>query len=80
MRAEAMVTTLKALKLFGMAQAIEELARQGAPAYQQAEAVLASLLKAETAEREVRSVNYQMKRPRASRPTAIYWASCSATA
>ena len=34
MRAEAMVTTLKALKLFGMAQAIEELARQGAPAYQ----------------------------------------------
>jgi DNA replication protein DnaC len=64
MRAEAMVTTLKALKLFGMAQAIEELARQGAPAYQQAEDILASLLKAETAEREVRSVNYQMKTAR----------------
>ena len=64
MRAEAMVTTLKTLKLFGMAQAIEDLARQGAPAYQQAEAVLASLLKAETAEREVRSVNYQMKTAR----------------
>ncbi len=64
MRAEAMVTTLKALKLFGMAQAIEELANQGAPAYQQAEAILAGLLKAETAEREVRSVNYQMKTAR----------------
>lgn len=64
MRAEAMVTTLKALKLFGMAQAIEDLASQGAPAYQQAEALLASLLKAETAEREVRSVNYQMKTAR----------------
>lgn len=64
MRTESMVTTLKALKLFGMAQAIEDLARQGAPAYQQAEAVLASLLKAETAEREVRSVNYQMKTAR----------------
>jgi DNA replication protein DnaC len=64
MRAEAMVTTLKALKLFGMAQAIEELATQGAPAYQQAEAILATLLKAETAEREVRSVNYQMKSAR----------------
>jgi len=64
MRAEAMVATLKALKLFGMAQAIEELAAQGAPAYQQAEAVLATLLKAETAEREVRSVNYQMKSAR----------------
>jgi DNA replication protein DnaC len=64
MRAEAMLTTLKALKLFGMAQAIEELAAQGAPAYQQAEAILATLLKAETAEREVRSVNYQMKSAR----------------
>ncbi|MHB8744884.1 MAG: IS21-like element helper ATPase IstB [Sulfuricaulis sp.] len=64
MRAEAMVTTLKALKLFGMAQAIEALATQGAPAYQQAEPILASLLKAETAEREVRSVNYQLKTAR----------------
>ena len=58
---EALVTTVKTLKLFGMAQAMEELARQGSPAYQQAEPVLHSLLKAELAEREVRSVNYQMK-------------------
>jgi DNA replication protein DnaC len=58
---EALVTTLKTLKLFGMAQAMEELARQGSPAYQQAEPVLHGLMKAEMAEREVRSVNYQMK-------------------
>ena len=57
---EAMVTTLKSLKLFGMAQAVEELAAQGAPAYVAAQAMLGNLLKAEIAEREVRSVNYQM--------------------
>jgi DNA replication protein DnaC len=58
---DAMVATLKTLKLFGMAQAVEELATQGSPAYHQAEAILVNLLKAEVAEREVRSVNYQMK-------------------
>ena len=58
---DALVTTLKSLKLFGMAQATAELASQGSPAYQQAEPLLQGLLKAEMAEREVRSVNYQMK-------------------
>ena len=58
---DALVTTLKSLKLFGMAQATAELASQGSPAYQQAEPILQCLLKAEMAEREVRSVNYQMK-------------------
>jgi DNA replication protein DnaC len=61
MQPEAMVTTLKSLKLFGMAQAIEELPAQSSPAYLNAQSILDSLLKAETAEREVRSVNYQMK-------------------
>lgn len=56
-----LVTTLKMLKLFGMAQAVDELATQGSPAYLNAEGVLEQLLKAEVAEREVRSVNYQMK-------------------
>lgn len=56
-----LVTTLKTLKLFGMAQAVDELATQGSPAYLNAEAFLERLLKAEVAEREVRSVNYQMK-------------------
>ena len=61
MQHEAIVATLRALKLFGMAQAVAELAQQGAPAFQSAKAVLGDLLKAETAEREVRSVAYQMK-------------------
>lgn len=61
MQHEAMVATLKSLKLFGMAQAVDELATQGSPAYATAQAMLSTLLKAETAEREVRSTNYQMK-------------------
>jgi DNA replication protein DnaC len=61
MQHEAMTKTLKSLKLFGMAQAVEELATQGAPAYEGAQSMLENLLKAEVAEREVRSVSYQMK-------------------
>ena len=61
MQHDAMVTSLKSLKLFGMAQAVDELATQGSPAYQAAQSILGSLLKAELAEREVRSVAYQMK-------------------
>ena len=61
MSADAMITTLKSLKLFGMTGAIDALAIQKAPAYQQAVDVLEGLIKAEVAEREVRSVNYQMK-------------------
>jgi DNA replication protein DnaC len=61
MQHEALVTTLRSLKLFGMAQAVAELAEQGAPAFQSVKGMLADLLKAEMAEREVRSVAYQMK-------------------
>ena len=61
MQHSAMIEILKSLKLHGMAQAIEELAEQGSPAYQGAQTILDSLLKAEVAEREVRSVNYQIK-------------------
>lgn len=61
MQHEAMIETLKGLKLHGMAHAIDELAKQGSPAYKGAESILDSLLKAEVAEREVRSVNYQVK-------------------
>jgi len=56
-----MITTLKSLKLFGMAQAVADLASQGSPAYHHAADILGSLLKAELAEREVRSVAYQLK-------------------
>jgi DNA replication protein DnaC len=61
MSAEAMVTTLKSLKLFGMADTVATMAVQAAPIYQQAVPILETLLKAEVAEREVRSINYQMK-------------------
>ena len=52
---------MKSLKLYGMAQSIRELSEQASPAYNQAEPVLQKLLKAEVAERDVRSVQYQMK-------------------
>jgi len=61
MQPSAMVSTLKWLKLFGMAQAVDELATQDSPAWREAQTILESLLKAEVAEREVRSVNYRMK-------------------
>lgn len=61
MEAEARVKDLKTLRLHGMAQAVEALAAQGAPAYEKAVPILDTLIKAEVAEREVRSVNYQMK-------------------
>lgn len=60
MKPDAMITTLKTLKLHGMADAIGELAAQASPAYQQAVPVLEMLLKAEASERDVRSINYQM--------------------
>ena len=49
MHPEAMIATLKSLKLFGMAEAIDDLAQQSSPAWQGAESVLDSLLKAEVA-------------------------------
>lgn len=62
--AEALVTTLKSLKLHGLAQAVADLAAQQGPAFKQAERILADLIKAEVAEREVRSVQYQLKAAR----------------
>jgi len=61
MSADAMVTTLKSMKLHGMAGAITELSEQGSPAFKQSGELLDKLIKAEVAEREVRSINYQMK-------------------
>jgi hypothetical protein len=61
MNPDAMVKTLKAMKLYGMADAVNELAAQASPAYKQAAPVLEMLLKAEASERELRSINYQMK-------------------
>lgn len=61
---DALITTLKTLKLFGMADTITHLDEQASPRYQQALPILETLLKAEVAEREVRSINYQMSAAR----------------
>lgn len=60
MSSDSLVSTLKSMKLYGMAGAVNELAEQGAPAFKQSGELLEKLVKAEVAEREVRSVNYQM--------------------
>ena len=60
----AVVVMLRGLKMFGMAQAAGELIEQGAPAFDTAVPMLAQLLKAEMAEREVRSISYQIKAAR----------------
>ena len=49
------------MKLHGMASAVTELAEQGSPAFKQSGELLDKLIKADVAEREVRSINYQMK-------------------
>lgn len=64
MNTDAMITTFKTLKLYGMADSILDLSEQGSPAFQQSVPILQSLLKAEVAERDVRSINYQMKAAR----------------
>jgi DNA replication protein DnaC len=60
----AVVVMLRGLKMYGMAQAVGELVEQGAPAFDAAVPILSQLLKAEIAEREVRSVAYQIKAAR----------------
>lgn len=60
----ALVVMLRGLKMFGMAQAVGDLAEQGAPVFEAAVPTLSQLLKAEMAEREVRSVAYHTKAAR----------------
>jgi DNA replication protein DnaC len=60
----AVVVMLRGLKMFGMAQAVGDLIEQGAPAFDAAVPILSQLLKAEMAEREVRSISYQIKAAR----------------
>ena len=50
--------------MHGMAQAVGELTEQGSPAFEGALPILSQLLKAETADREVRSTAYQLKAAR----------------
>ena len=60
----AIVIMLRSLKMYGMAQAVTDLIEQGAPAFEAAMPILSQLLKAELAEREVRSIAYHMKAAR----------------
>ena len=60
----AVVVMLRGLKMYGMAQAVGDLIEQGAPAFETAVPMLSQLLKAEMAEREVRSIAYQIKAAR----------------
>lgn len=60
----AVVIMLRSLKMYGMAQAVTDLIEQGAPAFDAAVPILSQLLKAELAEREVRSIAYHMKAAR----------------
>jgi DNA replication protein DnaC len=60
----AIVIMLRQLKMHGMAQAVGELTEQGSPAFEAAVPILSQLLKAETAEREMRSTAYQLKTAR----------------
>ena len=60
----AFVVMLRGLKMYGMAQAVGDLVEQGAPAFETAIPTLSQLLKAELAEREVRSIAYHIKSAR----------------
>ena len=60
----AIVIMLRSLKMHGMAQAVAELTEQASPAFEAAIPILSQLLKAEMAEREVRSTAYQLKTAR----------------
>ena len=60
----AVVVMLRSLKMQGMAQAVSDLIEQGAPAFEAAVPILSQLLKAELAEREVRSIAYLIKAAR----------------
>lgn len=60
----AVVVMLRGLKMYGMAQAVGDLIEQSAPAFEASVPMLSQLLKAEMAEREVRSIAYQIKAAR----------------
>ena len=75
--AGAIVIMLRSLKMYGMAEVVTDLIEQGAPAFEAAIPILSQLLKAELAEREVRSIAYHMKSARfpayKNLPASILW-------
>ena len=61
MQTDPIIRQLKSLRLFGMASAMADLESQGSPRYQQIKPILEGLLKAEAADRDVRTIKYQLK-------------------
>ena len=61
MSTDSLVTTLKSLRLFGMASTLTDLDSQGSARYRQIIPLLETLLTAEAADREIRTVKYQLK-------------------
>ena len=61
MQTDPLITTLKSMRLRGMAGALMDLEEQSSPRYQQVKPILESLLKAEAADRDVRTIKYQLK-------------------
>ena len=57
----SIVIMLRSFKLHGTAHAVDDLIAQGVPAFEAATPMLSQLLKAEMAEREVRSIAYHTK-------------------
>ncbi len=60
----AVMVMLRSVRMYGMARAAGDLIERGAPAFDTALPILSQLLKAEIAEREVRSVACRMKAAR----------------
>jgi DNA replication protein DnaC len=69
MQRHELLTRLKALKLHGMASAFEELEAESMRRELPAEVWLTRMLEAESAERQVRSIRYQMGSARFPWPT-----------
>ena len=61
MSIEPLITSLKTLRLHGMASTIAELSEQASPLVKPAQDILGVLLKAEAADRDVRAIKYQMR-------------------
>ena len=77
----AVVVMLRGLKMYGMAQAVGDLIEQGAPAFEASVPMLSQLLKAEMAEREVRSIAYTSRHTRVPRDLReVAWPSASVCA
>ena len=61
MRRHELIEMLNTLKLYGMAGSYDELVVKGIRRKQTIEEILEALCNAETAERKVRSIRYQMR-------------------